>query len=85
MQLTRMASRPLSRASARVSASTAPFVADQNLGGLSGRHEEMAAAGLAHVAEAADELAVLDHDREFDFGLRVLIAGLQAQLPPVEV
>ncbi len=60
--------------------SVGPTFAAQNLGGLSGRQAELTSAGLHNVVDSADALAVLDHDREFEFGLEVLISGLRQHL-----
>lgn len=60
--------------------SIGPSFAGQDLGGLLERRGELESAGLQHVAESAEALAVLDHDREFEFGLEVLVGGLERQL-----
>ncbi len=52
----------------------------ENRGGLVDRRDELLSAGLHNVAESASSLAALDHDREFEFGLDVLIGGLERYL-----
>ncbi|WP_433566607.1 TetR/AcrR family transcriptional regulator C-terminal domain-containing protein [Nocardia sp. CA-151230] len=58
-------------------ASVGPTFSGQNLGGLHNRRAELKAAGLPHTAEAVDELAVCDHNAEFDFGMGLIIRGLE--------
>lgn len=57
--------------------SVGPTFSGQNLGGLSDRQAELESAGLANTAEAASHLAVCVHDQEFEFGMALLIRGLQ--------
>jgi TetR/AcrR family transcriptional regulator, tetracycline repressor protein len=56
--------------------SIGPTFSGQNLGGLHERESELASAGLQHAAEAAHQLATCDHDEEFEFGMSLLISGL---------
>lgn len=58
--------------------SVGPSFSGQNLGGLHERCEELGSAGLPHAAEAAHNLAVCDHDAEFQFGITVFINGLES-------
>lgn len=51
--------------------------------GLPSRTSELSAADLAalpHVASSAGELATIDHDREFEYGMDLLLAGLRSRL-----
>lgn len=57
--------------------SVGPTFSGQNLGGLSERHGELTSAGLPHAAEAAAQLAVCDHDEEFEFGMNLIVRGLE--------
>lgn len=57
--------------------SVGPTFSGQNLGGLGERTAELASAGLTHTAEAAAHLAVCDHNEEFEFGIALLIRGLE--------
>lgn len=57
--------------------SVGPTFSGQNLGGLNERRTELQSAGLPHTAEAADHLAVCDHDAEFEFGLAIILRGLE--------
>ena len=57
--------------------SIGPTFSGQNLGGLRERQAELAPAGLQHAAEATHQLAICDHDQEFQFGMKLLINGLE--------
>lgn len=57
--------------------SVGPTFSGQNLGGLSRRQAELQSAGLVNTAAATQHLAVCDHDQEFEFGMALLIRGLQ--------
>lgn len=57
--------------------SVGPTFSGQNLGGLGERRTELESAGLAHTADAAAHLAVCDHTEEFEFGIGLLIRGLE--------
>jgi len=57
--------------------SVGPTFSGQNLGDLAHRRAELESAGMPFVAAASPHLAVIDHMVEFDFGLSLLIAGLE--------
>ncbi|MFM9378061.1 TetR/AcrR family transcriptional regulator C-terminal domain-containing protein [Gordonia sp. VNK21] len=61
-------------------ASIGPTFADRNLGGIHERIGEIDAAGLHNVMESAEALSIVDHDQEFEFGLDVLVRGLERRL-----
>jgi TetR/AcrR family tetracycline transcriptional repressor len=48
------------------------------------RRAELAESGLPMIAEAAPYLATCDHEAEFEFGLRVLLEALDAELARTE-
>ncbi|QUR69824.1 TetR family transcriptional regulator [Mycobacterium spongiae] len=54
-----------------------PTFSGHNLGHLAHRRDELESAGMPCVAAAAPQLAVIDHIAEFDFGLSLLISGLE--------
>jgi TetR/AcrR family transcriptional regulator, tetracycline repressor protein len=60
--------------------SVGPTFSGQNLGDLAHRRAELESAGMPFVAAASPHLAVIDHAVEFDFGLSLLIAGLESYL-----
>jgi TetR/AcrR family transcriptional regulator, tetracycline repressor protein len=57
--------------------SVGPTYSGQNLGGIHERRAQLRAAGLEHAVEAADHLAVCDHDVEFEFGLGIILRSLE--------
>ena len=57
-----------------------PTFSGDDLGGVERRLAELRAAGLPHVVEAAPDLAVCDHEEEFEFGLDLLIVALERHL-----
>ena len=64
--------------------SVGPTFSGQDLGELHDRSAELEAAGLAYVAESAPNLAVCDHAEEFDFGIDLILRGLEDLLRAAE-
>jgi TetR/AcrR family tetracycline transcriptional repressor len=60
--------------------SAGPTFSGDDLGGVERRLAELNASGLPHVVEAAPYLATCDHERQFQFGLDLLIAAMELQL-----
>ncbi|MFG1647335.1 TetR/AcrR family transcriptional regulator C-terminal domain-containing protein [Amycolatopsis sp. NPDC049252] len=58
--------------------SAGPAFSGTDVEGAQQREAELRAAGLPHVAAAAPDLAICDHDEEFEFGLTALVAALEA-------
>ncbi|MEB4209297.1 TetR/AcrR family transcriptional regulator [Mycobacterium sp. 94-17] len=57
--------------------SVGPTFSGQDLGGLHERRDELRDAGLRYAAESAHLLAVCDHTDEFDFGIHLILRGLE--------
>jgi AcrR family transcriptional regulator len=55
-----------------------PAFSGADAAGAARRRAVLAGSGLPHVTEAAEHLAVCDHDREFDNGLDLLVSALVA-------
>ncbi|HEY3709449.1 MAG TPA: TetR/AcrR family transcriptional regulator C-terminal domain-containing protein [Amycolatopsis sp.] len=60
--------------------SAGPTFSGDDLGGVERRLAELRASDLPRVVEAAPDLAVCDHQEEFEFGLDLLIVALERQL-----
>ncbi|SEP52800.1 TetR/AcrR family transcriptional regulator C-terminal domain-containing protein [Amycolatopsis saalfeldensis] len=60
--------------------SAGPTFSGDDLGGVERRLAELRASSLPHVVEAAPDLAVCEHEAEFEFGLDLLIVALERQL-----
>lgn len=54
-----------------------PAFSGDDQAGVARRAAELTGAGLPHLADAAGELAVCEHDTEFEFGLDLLLAALE--------
>jgi len=65
--------------------SAGPTFAAGDAEAIRSRRAELEESGLPMVAEAAPFLAVCDHDAEFEFGLRVLLEALDAELARTEI
>jgi TetR/AcrR family tetracycline transcriptional repressor len=58
--------------------SAGPVFSGADAEGTGRREAELRASGLPHVVAAAPDLAICDHDEEFEFGVTALVAALQA-------
>lgn len=55
-----------------------PTFGEHSIGELAERPSDLEDAGLSYTARAAQHLASIDHDEEFDHGVRLMLAGLRA-------
>ncbi|QSQ17408.1 TetR/AcrR family transcriptional regulator C-terminal domain-containing protein [Myxococcus landrumensis] len=60
--------------------SSGPTFSGLDLDGLAERHTALKTSGLRHVARAARHLAACDHAAEFEFGVDMMVAALEARL-----